>query len=503
MEEKLKGILWVQEYDEKPEELLIYEREFQQLLRIEGRSQRQLPHVIALRGRAGSGRRFLLGHLAYAVQKRLVYVYMDALYQCCVEEGAQAAGFLKQMLAGWNAFLCLMDRKTEEDGRQEKWKELLSLLVTEGISCYVVTEGKLPILDEGYYSQAEIRLREPDLTERTRLWEYFLGCYGASREIEADVLGGKYRLNAGDINHVLVSAALYRDGAGRQELKEEDIRHAVFACQEENLGAHATKIPAVYTWEDLVMEERAKKKLREICDQVKYRSLVGGRWGFYDRKAYGKGISALFYGPAGTGKTMAAQIIANELGLALYRVDLSRMMSKYIGETQKNISSLFERASYMNIILLFDEADAFFSRRTSVKDSHDRHANGEVAHLLQQMEDYDGIVILTTNLKDNMDDAFRRRIKMMIEFQLPEEEERLKLWEKAFPKAAPRAADLRLSLFARRFEISGSEIQETVLQAAFQAAADGGVIENRHIEAALRDCYLKYGKLLLEEEFRE
>lgn len=501
MEERLKSILWVQEYDEKPEELLIYEKEFEQLLHMEERNTGQIPRIIVLRGRTGSGRRFLLGHLAYAMQKRVVYIYMHALYQCCVEEGAQVIGLLKQMLLSWKGYLCLMDKQGEEDWKG-KWQELLELLISEDISCYVVTEEKLPVPEEGYYSQAEILLREPGLSERARLWEYFLSHYETSPETEADVLGGRYKLNAGDIIHVLISAALYRDGAGRKELWEEDIRTAVFAYQEENLGAHATKISAVYTWDDLVMEERGKKKLREICDQVKYRSLVGGRWGFYEKKAYGKGISALFYGPPGTGKTMAAQIIANELGLSLYRVDLSRMTSKYIGETQKNISSLFERASYMNIILLFDEADAFFSRRTSVKDSHDRHANGEVAHLLQQMEDYDGVVILTTNLKDNMDDAFRRRIKMMVEFDLPGESERQILWEKAFPKEAPRAEDLHLAVFAKRFEISGSEIQEIVLQAAFQAASEGTVIENRHLEAALKDCYLKYGKLLLEEELR-
>ena len=250
-----------------------------------------------------------------------------------------------------------------------------------------------------------------------------------------------------------------------------------------------------------MVDEQVRKKLEEICDQVNYQSVVGGDWGFYKKKPYGRGISALFYGPSGTGKTMAAQVIAGALGLELYRVDLSRMMSKYIGETQKNISCLFEQAAYMNILLLFDEADAFFSRRTSVKDSHDRHANAEVAHLLQQLEDYEGVAILTTNLKDNMDDAFRRRIRQMVEFSLPGPKERLSLWEKAIPPEAPRKEKLRIETYAQRFEISAGEIREVLLQAAFRAAAEGGGIANCHIREALKDCYLKYGRVLQEEEF--
>lgn len=499
--EYLANMLLVQEYREEPEEILIYQREFQQLRKMEERRNAAIPRLLLMKGRRGSGRRFLLGHVAYECKAKVIYVYMDVLYQCCVEMGTEITVELGELLKEQSGWLCLLEN--QGGGHEpEHWRELLGLLLGQGISCYLIKEDGVELPEGNYYSYAEVTLSEPDFLQRVRLWEYFLQIYCAGAQVCPESLGSRYRFHAGDIIRILTSACIYRDGEGREVILEEDIRRAVFSTQTQELGSYAKKLHTGYTWDDLVMDEPGKKKLKELCNQVKYRSLVGGAWGFYEKRAYGRGISALFYGPPGTGKTMTARLIANELGLELYRVDLSQMMSKYIGETQKNISSLFEKAACRNIVLLFDEADAFFSKRTSVKDSHDRHANGEVAHLLQQMEDYEGIVILTTNLKDNMDDAFRRRIKMMIEFHLPEAQERLKLWERAFSDRAPRAEDLKLSLYAERFEISGSEIQEIVLQAAFQAAAEDSVIENRHLEEAIRDCYRKYGKVLLEEELR-
>ncbi|MDE6517462.1 MAG: ATP-binding protein [Acetatifactor sp.] len=243
------------------------------------------------------------------------------------------------------------------------------------------------------------------------------------------------------------------------------------------------------------------KQLRYIENRLKYRNTVGGRWGFDRKVSYGKGTCALFYGPAGTGKTMAAKVLANELGLALYRVDLSRMVSKYIGETQKHISALFEHAKSTNALLFFDEADALFAKRTEVGDSHDRNANSEVAHLLQKLEEYDGISILATNLKDNIDDAFKRRIKYMIHFRMPDAETRAILWQKMLPGQAPADEDLDLAFFAENFELSGSEIKDAMLHAAYMAAAEGGSIGNRHLMEAVRLSSLKYGKVLTKENF--
>ncbi len=199
------------------------------------------------------------------------------------------------------------------------------------------------------------------------------------------------------------------------------------------LGTYAVRINSVFTWDDLVVEDGVRCQMEHICNQIKYRSIVADDWDFYKKSPYGRGICALFYGSPGTGKTMAVQVIANELGLDLYRIDLSQMVSKYIGETEKNISSLFERAKDINALLFFDEADAFFAKRSDVSDSNDRNANAETAHLLQKLEEYEGITILATNLKENIDEAFRRRIRFMIHFRLPDANVRRTLWHKMFP----------------------------------------------------------------------
>ena len=194
-------------------------------------------------------------------------------------------------------------------------------------------------------------------------------------------------------------------------------------------------------------------------------------------------------------------MIAKDLGLDLYRVDLSRMVSKYIGETEKNISALFDKAKHMNVILFFDEADSFFSRRSEVKDSNDRSANAEVAHLLQKLEEYEGITILATNLKENIDDAFKRRIRFMVNFRFPSAETRRTLWHSLLPKAAPRSRDLDLDFFADQFELSGSQIKEILLNAAYMAAGTGEPLGNSQIKEALCINYEKYGKFPTKEDF--
>lgn len=271
--------------------------------------------------------------------------------------------------------------------------------------------------------------------------------------------------------------------------------------QDEKTGFLAYQIPCVYTWEDLVADPVLEESLRDLCNLVFYQDMVGEQWGFYEKRPYGRGIAALFYGPSGTGKTMAAQVVARELQMALYRVDFSQIQSKYIGETQKNINLLFMQAREINGILLFDEADALFSKRTEVKDANDRHSNAEIAYILQKIEEYDGIIILTTNLKSQMDEAFRRRIKRMVHFPLPDIETRKRLWKSVFPKQAPVEDGLDLERYAMRLELSAGEIKEAAMDAALFAAADHEKIGNRQIQKALKLCCSKYGRILTEEDF--
>ena len=230
-----------------------------------------------------------------------------------------------------------------------------------------------------------------------------------------------------------------------------------------------------------------------------YRDLVYGDWGFGRKLALGKGLAALFAGPSGTGKTMAAEIIAAELGLELYKIDLSTVISKYIGETEKNLSGIFAEAETSNAILFFDEADALFGKRSEVRDSHDRYANVEVGYLLQRMEEYEGVAILATNLRKNMDDAFLRRLHFTVEFPFPDASERQRIWQRIWPGDTPVDAALDFGLLAARYELAGGNIRNIAVAAAFLAADDGQLVRMRHVIQATQREYQKTGKLIVEE----
>ncbi|GAA2756210.1 ATP-binding protein [Actinopolymorpha rutila] len=263
------------------------------------------------------------------------------------------------------------------------------------------------------------------------------------------------------------------------------------------------QIVPTYTWDDIVLPEARKEQLQTIPVHVLQAGRVLEEWGFASRVPYGQGVAALFCGPSGTGKTMAARIVAGALGVDLLQVDLSKTISKYIGETEKNLDRIFDAAEGAGSVLLFDEADAIFGKRTEIKDAHDRHANVEVAYLLQRIEAFRGLAVLTTNFKQNIDDAFVRRLRFVVEFALPTAAERERIWRKAFPAHAPLARDVDVALLASRLQIPGGSIQNIALHAAFIAAAAGGPISAAHVLAATRRELVKIGMLTAERSLDE
>jgi DNA polymerase III delta prime subunit len=274
------------------------------------------------------------------------------------------------------------------------------------------------------------------------------------------------------------------------------------ACRSQagrGMGALAQPIPACNTWDDIVLPAEVERQLRAVADQVRNRHRVYTGWGFGASLNRGRGISALFAGPSGTGKTMAAEILAGDLGLNLYRIDLSAVVNKYIGETEKNLRRVFDAAEQSGAILLFDEADALFGKRSEVTDSHDRYANIEIDYLLQRMEEYRGLAILATNMKSALDAAFLRRLRFVVDFPFPGPGERRLIWEKSFPQGAP-LDDIRYELLAR-LEIAGGNIRNIVLNGAFLAAAEDAAIGMRHLMRAAADEYAKEEKLVTAAEF--
>ncbi len=265
------------------------------------------------------------------------------------------------------------------------------------------------------------------------------------------------------------------------------------------LDAHARRTRAGRKWDELVLPDDQVAVLRELVARYRHRQRVFHEWGFPARPSVG--VTALFAGPSGTGKTMTAEIISTELGLDLYRIDLSSVVSKYIGETEKNLEEIFTASSAGNMVLFFDEADALFGKRSEVSDAHDRYANIEVAYLLQRLEHYDGFVILATNLRKNIDPAFLRRVDVALEFEQPDKEHRRAIWERVFPLQSPIGA-LDHGWLAEQFEVSGGSIRNAAVHAAFLAAEVGSSIEMHHVTLGMRREYQKMGRLHSHAEYK-
>jgi len=293
-------------------------------------------------------------------------------------------------------------------------------------------------------------------------------------------------------------------GTIMQDKDPEQIKQQLWrACRihaRKNMDTLAQRIEPIATWSDLILPPQAMETLKQITTQVRHKRTVYERWGFRQQSNRGFGISALFAGDSGTGKTMAAEVIANELQLDLYRIDLSQVVNKYIGETEKNLKKVFDAAERSGAILLFDEADALFGKRSEVKDSHDRYANIEVSFLLQRMETYNGLAILTTNLRKTIDSAFLRRLRFVVNFPFPDSQYRSHIWQRVFPNQTP-VKDLEYKKLAR-LNIAGGSIRNIALNAAFIAANDKQAVGMDHIIQAARTEYMKMDKLLNDSEWR-
>ncbi len=338
----------------------------------------------------------------------------------------------------------------------------------------------------------------PAYARRCALWQHFLG--RETPEVgDVTILAGQFALTGGQIRDAVASA---RDMAAQQNrpLQNQDLFAAARAHSSTRLADLARKIVPRYTWSDIVLPADQTTLLREIVATVRGRPVVLDEWGVGRKLASSAGVTILFAGPPGTGKTMAAEVIAAELGLDLYKIDLSTIVSKYIGETEKNLEKIFSEAQSSNAILFFDEADAIFGKRSEVRDAHDRYANIEISYLLQRMEAYDGVAILATNLRANLDEAFTRRLQFAVDFPFPEEDHRLRIWETLFPTSVPCDSDLDFGLLARRFKLAGGNIRNVIVNAAYLAAADGGQVTMGHLLHGVRRELQKMGRLVNEAD---
>jgi hypothetical protein len=310
----------------------------------------------------------------------------------------------------------------------------------------------------------------------------------------------QFRLNPEQIGRAATFARIQASAAGRP-ISADDLRAGSRAQNAAGLERLARRVSPRAGWNDLVLPPLMMEQLRDVIARVRHRERVLDEWGMGRRSSKGRGVKALFAGDSGTGKTISAEVVAAELGLDLYVIDLSTVVDKYVGETEKNLDRIFAEADRVNGVLLFDEADALFGKRSEVKDAQDRYANVEVAYLLQRMESFDGLAILTTNLRANLDEAFARRLDAIVDFPMPEDEDRRRLWELNLAMGAPVGDDLDLDFMAARFRISGGSIRNVVLSAAFAAATDDHPVRMADLIRGTEQEYRKLGHLLVESEF--
>ncbi len=329
---------------------------------------------------------------------------------------------------------------------------------------------------------------------REKLWQRALA--NVPQAVDFRKVAARYPTTGGIILRTAKAAVSLAETREDSTVTDDDIHNGLRATLDSQLSTLGVRLSWSQTWDDLVLPEESIDEVREFISRIRHRRRVYEEWGFARKVAKGLGLSALFHGPPGTGKTMVAGIIANELALDLYQIDLSKIVSKYVGETEKNLAELFDAAESGHAILLFDEADSLFAKRTEVKSSVDRYANLEVNYLLQRMEQFSGITILTTNLDSSIDDAFRRRLSFRITFPMPEAEERIRLWQAMIPKEASIEPNINFDDIGEKYEMTGGYIKNAVLRAAFLAAADNSPITKSHLVRAANLEYAAMGKVI-------
>jgi SpoVK/Ycf46/Vps4 family AAA+-type ATPase len=346
-----------------------------------------------------------------------------------------------------------------------------------------------------------VEVESLDFEARRQAWNTVLG--RDATEAETSRLADTFQFGPLRIQQTVnlaTSLAALRDPSKPQPTTR-DLLDAGRALTAPQVGRFVVQIKPRYTWDDIVLPPDKMRQLRSIAAWMQFRRRVHEDWGFGLKLSRGKGLNVLFTGPSGTGKTMAAEILAYELSLDLLQIDLSSVVSKYIGETEKNLSAIFQEAEQSQALLFFDEADSLFGKRTEVKDAHDRYANIEVNYLLQRVEQYEGVVVLATNLQRNLDDAFLRRIKEVVDFPFPDDALRERIWRTHLPPEAPKEVDIDFDFLSSQFKLTGGNIKNIVLSAAFLAAEGGRSIKMADLILGTKSELRKEGKLCTKSDF--
>ena len=449
----------------------------------------------------GTGKKTFVKRISSLCEKALIVVDLEKCLNSETNFSQIIISALRQSVL-FNGFICF-DKIDFIDTKKRRLEFIFSTSKNFCKNSFFLQSRKLDFNTEDFENEVLIlnyKLKKLNVSQISKIWSENLEKVKSKNLIDINEISNTFQLTPEQIKKA--SNLIFSEKIMNKNFGKDSIFKCIQSTVQSNFGEMAQIIKNSNNWDDLIIPDNDKQMIIDVCKQRKLRNIVFEDWKIGERVNYGQGLSLLFSGPPGTGKTMAAGIISNEMRLELYRADLSKLISKYIGETEKNLSKLFDEAEKSNSILLFDETDALFSQRTEVKDSKDRGANLEISYLLQRMENHNGICIMTTNYMENIDKAFFRRINYVFHFPKPSKENRKKIWKRIFGKFVPMEEDINFD-FLSKFEISGGNIKNIVISACLKAAQDKKKVSMRHILKSLEYELKKQGFSPLKSDFGE
>ncbi len=463
--------------------------------------------IFSLFGDDGSGRKFTIRHFCKERGLSCISVNCAKLFVYDFRFVEQALWAAARECVLTDACIC-MDNLSYRDDEKDKFFGYMDLafgkFTKQRLTVFTASKEKMPMKQMTSLDFTQLELPTPSFSERESVWQYYAKPYSLNPDVDLAELATKFLFTPGKIKDALRQAKSLAAMDKYIGIPRSSLFQSCNNQMSHELTQKATRVAANFGWDDIVMNPDQRLALKNACDQLIYRKKVYEEWNYIKKYPYGRGLSVLLFGAPGTGKSMCAQVIAHEMNLELYRVDLSKVVDKYVGETEKAISMIFREAKKCNVVLFFDECDTLFAKRSDDGGSNQSSNNNKTALLLQEVEAYDGVSVLATNYKHNIDPAFFRRMKFIVEFQFPDVETRKVLWTATIPKTTPLAEDVDIDFLAERFEFVGGNIKNCILNAAFLAAADPeaeGEVHMKHYLQAIKYEFVKTGKVFTRADF--
>ncbi|MCR4591058.1 MAG: ATP-binding protein, partial [Lachnospiraceae bacterium] len=458
-------------------------------------------------GDDGSGRKFFVKQFCKKHKMKAISINCKKLFNYDYGFVERALWAVARECILTNSCCCLTDL-TYRDEEKEKFFGYMDMafarLTESGVLVFAMSKLYIDFREVTKMTVTDLELPTPTTTERLACWEYFSRDYDLEDEIDLLEMSTKFLFTSGKVHDALVKAKSLSTMDREEKISKKNLFKGCYAQMSSELSQKASRVEAKFGFEDIVMNESQRETICHAIEQMTYKKQVYENWDYTKKYPYGRGLTVLLFGAPGTGKSMMAQVIAHELNLELYRVDISKVVDKYVGETEKSLSMIFREAKKCNVVLFFDECDTIFAKRSDDGGSNQSSNNNKTALLLQEMEAYDGVCVLATNYKHNIDPAFFRRMKYIVEFQFPDVDTREMLWTTTIPKGTPLADDVDIRFLAEKFEFVGGNIKNCILNAAFLAAADpeaNGQVHMKHYLLAIKYEFVKVGKVFTKSDF--